>query len=145
MPLLKDIGELNAKQFVIAVGFFLATIGPGVLCLFLFKRDLFSDLDSVKVILLSVALTLPLANFNLFLIAAPLSKTKKEANLNFPWLCFNAFLLTSGIMYASIYVAFIYGFTFKTFTFITTGAELIAAIVCLKKAHDLHAKNKTTI
>lgn len=46
--------------------FFILLFSPGMLIIFLFKHDLFSEMDTIKLLLVSIALTTPILVINFF-------------------------------------------------------------------------------
>nr|DAQ59849.1 MAG TPA: hypothetical protein [Caudoviricetes sp.] len=56
----KDIKEVRPITWVALSTFILATILPGIMILFMFCRDLFIQLDIIKISLLSMAITAPI-------------------------------------------------------------------------------------
>jgi hypothetical protein len=69
MSLINDVKKLEASEIALWVSGFLATISPGFLMLYLFKPELVSSLDVVKLIIFSAALGLPIFAVNLFIDA----------------------------------------------------------------------------
>ncbi|MDH5360772.1 MAG: hypothetical protein OEX03_09420, partial [Gammaproteobacteria bacterium] len=57
IDILKNTDSRFAGGYVLA---FLATIAPGVLIIYLYKPNVFLEIDTIKFILFSLALSLPL-------------------------------------------------------------------------------------
>lgn len=58
--ILKELKTLEEQHFVVFIGFLAAILSPGLLIIFHFKNDLFFDLDTIKLLLLAVSISLPI-------------------------------------------------------------------------------------
>lgn len=65
MSLLTDVKALRTREVAAYVGVFLATVAPGFLTIFYFAPALIERYDAVKLILLSLSLTLPVVVINI--------------------------------------------------------------------------------
>lgn len=68
MTWMKDIRELKAPDYLVALFSALAIVGPGVLCIAYFWPAWLRDLDVLKLGILSASLTLPLSVANFALV-----------------------------------------------------------------------------
>ncbi|UTW03099.1 hypothetical protein KDX31_17500 [Amphritea atlantica] len=64
--MISELKGVTIRQSFIFLFVFLGSVSPGALIIFHFDRDLFIDLDSIKLIILSLAITLPVVLLNLF-------------------------------------------------------------------------------
>lgn len=62
-----DLEKIKPTSIALLVMVFFVTVIPGALFLFLFKQEIFLQLDSFKLILLSIGITLPFFIFNTLL------------------------------------------------------------------------------
>ena len=67
--MLEDIRRLTAWEITSLLGAFLATIAPGVLILHLFAPELVLKLDTLKLFVFAMGLTLPVIAVNAFVVA----------------------------------------------------------------------------
>lgn len=63
---LKDLNRLQPITWGFVVMLMLVTIVPGYLLIFLFNEQLFLEVDTIKLLFLSVSITMPLWSFNTF-------------------------------------------------------------------------------
>ena len=75
MSILSEIEKIKERTFSLVLLSILLLIAPGVLIIFEFYRDLFSSMDSIKLILLSLAIITPFVFINFF----AQMKTEKQA------------------------------------------------------------------
>lgn len=61
--------RISVWDLTVVLGGFLACVAPGFLVIFLFDPSLVRELESLKLIFLSAALTLPLVTLNAFALA----------------------------------------------------------------------------
>ena len=63
---IKDLNNLQPITWGLVVMLLLVTIVPGYLLIFLFNEQLFLEVDTVKLLFLSVSFTMPLWSLNTF-------------------------------------------------------------------------------
>lgn len=68
LEIIKAAGELSYTKMLKILLFIVGTFCPGILFIFVYKKDLFLKLDYIKLLLLSISLTLPLVLLNSILI-----------------------------------------------------------------------------
>jgi hypothetical protein len=61
---ISEVKKIEAHLVIVLLLVFLSTIAPGFLLLFRFKPELLEKLDSVKLVLLAISLTLPVLVVN---------------------------------------------------------------------------------
>jgi len=124
--MLKELKELETKHYIIAIATFSALFSPGLLCLFHYKNNLFSSLDIIKLITLSISLSLPLLIFNYMIFFFPITeidtKYNNKSGILFVWIF--ASFLTTIILNIGLYVSFIFHLTFRQFTYVLVIIEI---------------------
>ena len=78
MTILSDIEKVTDESFLFVLFDTLFLISPGLLIIYYFHRDLFLNLDSIKLVLLSIATTLPFLCWNIILIFQLLYRGKSD-------------------------------------------------------------------
>lgn len=132
--MLKELAHLKQKHYVVLTATILALFGPGFLCLFHFKNNLISSLDIVKLLILSISITLPLIILNFLVITFALvviTDNTPDEPIEIIWAM--AALLTAAVLYIGLYASFIWNLPFRQFTFVLIWIEvvIIAISVCI--------------
>lgn len=105
-----DLKELDAWDITGILGAFLAAVAPGMLIILIYAPHLVYELETIKVLVLSTAFTLPLIALNAFIVACigPFTRsigsgpgTRKHL---FFWLATWAFLT----YYSALAIAYFY-------------------------------------
>ena len=129
VTIIEEVKKLRAWEISATLAWFLVTIAPGFLILYRFQAGLVKELDTVKVLIFSAALTLPVVAVNALLLAVigPFTGGLKGANRNeiFFWLTVWAFF----VLYGSLLVAYFAGLSFRQFLGVVGGLDVVAAIV----------------
>jgi hypothetical protein len=110
--MINEIKTLNWNQTLGVIFVFLGTISPGFLIIYLFKPELISSLDSIKIILFSLSISLPIVVVNMSVCI--FGSFDEEENSKFVGAIL-ALFLTAAALYPSILISYIYGFSFKDF------------------------------
>ena len=127
MNSVEQIRKLNQKEIIILITGFLSTIAPGTLILCLFSRDLFLELSSFKLILLSLAICLPWIIVNaVFSFCVQFRHVNESTETILSTAIFNAALLSSLILYFSILISLVFG---KNELFLFTLSAVINFII----------------
>lgn len=113
MASIEEIKKLQSHEVTAVIGWFLATVAPGFLIIFIYNPSLIKELDTVKLIVLSLSVTLPLiaVNISLFVILRVFFKFFKDANRNeffflqMVW----AFL----VIYGAVWIAYLFNLNIK--------------------------------
>ncbi len=105
--MLKDIKELSWDQSIFVISGFLGSIAPGFLLLYLFKPELILSLDSFKLVIFSLALSLPVVFLNILMCKS--APGNEISNLKIGYL---ALVLASFSMYPSILMSYLFQFSF---------------------------------
>jgi hypothetical protein len=110
MGLLSEIKGLEYKQGVLFVTAFFGLVAAGFLIIFQFRPELIEKYDILKIIFLSLALTLPLVVIILLNIALRLPK---EADR---WLMIGGAMFTNVfVIYAPLLVCYLFSLRFRWF------------------------------
>lgn len=125
----KELKEFEARHYAVAVSTLLASIGPGLLCIYHYRPELITALDAFKLILLSAGLALPVCGAN-FLVGAATSEEKDDAAII--WLSSTS--VTSAILYLSMYIAYLAAMPFRKFTYTVLALEILLVIETLIEA-----------
>lgn len=128
MSLFQDIREIKTEQFAAYVIIFLAVIAPGLLMIYLFEIELFKSLETLKLIIFAMAISLPLPAINTML-SGHIDKEEEPEIHDHVFL--NTFISFAGI-YLAILSAYIFSLTFKQFLLIIAALEIvyIASLFC---------------
>lgn len=110
--LVSQIKHLKSKDIAFAFGFFLAVLAPGFLTLYQFKPEVVSEYATVKLIIFSVAITLPIFAFNLT-ITGMYSTENLHMDQTIPWI--TSSLITTFSFYSSILITYILNLKFMHF------------------------------
>ena len=78
--MIQDLKQLTWRQGIITLFVFLGSLAPGALVIFVFDRELFMALDAFKLVLLSLAITLPVSLINIFCASTFSEAFDKEWN-----------------------------------------------------------------
>jgi hypothetical protein len=102
--MIKEFNEvIKSRKILLAFFDVLFLIVPGVAMIFIFKRDLFTELDWLKLTLLSASIVAPLAFINALLISASENINLKERDGFFQAL--SESLIVTGIALYSVSLA----------------------------------------
>ncbi|MBR9865883.1 MAG: hypothetical protein GYB20_02170 [Oceanospirillales bacterium] len=151
--MISELKGVTVRQSFIFLFVFLGSVSPGALIIFHFDRDLFTNLDSIKLIVLSLAISLPVVLLNL-IVASVYSdsynlkdkmndKEKQEAeddeDRDFKQEksqvqlleLIVAFWFTAVILYLSLGLSFLYEASVKQFmTYVVAGQGLSYLMAC---------------
>jgi hypothetical protein len=119
MGAIEDIARLKASSAVSWAILFLSVIGPGALILYLYEPELVRQIDSVKFVILSGALTAPTMMLLLFTsgvadsVAASQDKVSKgQAGVLQDWYVLHG-VHSSCIFYLAIAIAYLWSLSFR--------------------------------
>jgi hypothetical protein len=124
MSVLDDIRKFRPHNWVIGIWAFLATLGPGTLVLFHFRRNLFEKYDNLHWIILSISMTLPALLFNhLILLTA---KNPKQPNQRYnETIFYGSVFITSVILNGAFILAYLFDLQFRQFLILAWIFEFI--------------------
>lgn len=66
--ILKELKSISAFHLVTSVTFMASIISPGILILFQFKRELFLELETIKLLVLAISISLPVIFASVLLV-----------------------------------------------------------------------------
>ncbi len=110
--MIKDIQSLTWNQTLGVIFGFLSSLSPGFLTLYLFKPDLVSNLDTFKIVIFSLALSLPIVVLNMALTFNLPPEDESESEFE---TALRSLFVTSVVFYPSILMAYIFKYNFKEF------------------------------
>ena len=131
MSIAEDLKKVSANEIAFAITGFLSSVAPGFLILYLFKPSLVVSLDSFKLVLFALALTLPVISINFLAIAAAHPFLTKGAQSQIPndsdrgQALINAMSASIFVLYPSIGLVFGFGLSFKTFLLIIAAMQFL--------------------
>tara|TARA_B100000929_G_scaffold278990_1_gene255638 strand:+ start:756 stop:1175 length:420 start_codon:yes stop_codon:yes gene_type:complete len=138
--MLKEVRELTWQQTIGAVFGFMGAISPGFLLLYIFKPELVDSLATIKLIVFSLSLSMPMFIVNLFIITS-LYKEFESSNDYFGGAAI-ALFLTSVATYPILLFTYLYPLNFKEFLVALAAAEICVAIfVFVSSKLDSKGKN----
>lgn len=133
MRVIDSLKEFSPEHYVLVVVCFLAMFSPGLLMLGIYYPDQFMAMTSLKLVLLSFALGLPLAAPHIVGVALLFSLTNYSAEEKLKIIPALATMLgaiiATGVSYFLIAVSFLLGLKVKVFVFSVFSVEF--AICCL--------------
>ena len=131
MDIIEQVKKIEASDLMNALVGFVGIIAPGILTMFMFKRDLFITLDLMKLILLSASISIPIVFLNIglgkFLEDGDNKYTLHET-------LFLSLIISAIVVYPSFLISYLAGFSFRGFVFTLIACE--AAILLLVKIAD---------
>ena len=132
MTILSDIEKVTDESFLFVLFDTLFLISPGLLIIYYFHRDLFLNLDSIKLVLLSIATTLPFLCWNIILIFQLLYRGKLiDANekKSFFFMVSVALIGTNTFVYMMLFVSYTLGTSFKSSLIFVVVIEVLLTIL----------------
>jgi disulfide bond formation protein DsbB len=111
MSLIDEWRKLDPSDFALALGVLLAVIAPGFLTLYLYRPSLVESLDTFKLILFSISLTLPFVVLNFF--AFELSADSNPDRASPGSILTTAMAGTSLVLYVALLISFLFQLTFR--------------------------------
>lgn len=126
--------NLKMKEFSVATLLFVALICPGFIGLFVLERDFFERVDTLKLVLLSISLSLPAFTISFFLIARIFDDAKGFKFRQSAWFSIAFFsaihvFLVGGII---IYLRKMFHTPATTLLFVGTLGTVALAVGCAK-------------
>lgn len=128
---LKDLKGLPPLAWGYAVMIILASIAPGMLMLFLFREGLFVELDTMKLVFLSMSITIPVWALNSFLVSLDKGKIQEgESSAGYFLMIFSIGAILSLLpLYSPIVIKLLFNIDRSTGIWIGTITELIIMIM----------------
>jgi arginine exporter protein ArgO len=112
MSIFEEIQKLNRSHIVFAAWAFLSVVAPGFLTIYLYKPLLVGSLDTLKLIVFSAALTLPILILNFYVvIGVPPSENEDHQVSSFIF----AMAITFAVFYLSLSISYFALLTFKSY------------------------------
>ena len=133
MSFISEAEKITEANFLFVLLDAIFLVSPGLLVVFHFNRELFLGLDSIKLILLSIASTLPLVCWNIILLTYLIYKGKIEADERKEVFFTFSFSLaaTSFIIYFLLFISYLFPLSLRTSLFTLLGIEVVLTITLL--------------
>lgn len=112
MSFIEEVKKLEGLDVSLYLGAFLATVAPGFLLLLLYRPGLIEALDTVKLIILSASIGLPLFTLNAFIA---IIFTKKGEAPDFHEAGLESGIITSIAFYVALLAAYYTAVSLKLF------------------------------
>ncbi|EGU30872.1 hypothetical protein VIBRN418_16336 [Vibrio sp. N418] len=114
---------MSSYQVIYSLAFIAAIVSPGLLMIFIYKRDLFLSLDVIKLLLLALSLSMPI------LIGTILLSAYDSTGQSFDKLTFYGYFLSLLVAYPPLLFSYLAGFPFPTFVIILIGSYVSLFVV----------------
>lgn len=145
MNWVSEIRKLEYKHIWLCISIFMGTIGAGFLIVFHFKPELVEKYDVFKLVVLSLALTLPLLPINAVITGFLYDRlpddyeneTAKNVDITKGTLGLNAV-----VIYFSLLICYFWSFNFKWFFWIVLGLEILMLFGSIFLWHLLKGQKK---
>lgn len=122
-----DLRDLKHRQILAGMMAFLGTLGPGFLVFFHYQRDVFLRLETVKLAILALGITVPFVLAGLFgQVAGYRGQVPRK---DMPGLLLGAAFTASCVMNASLALCYFRGWTFRQFLLLAVGLQVVATVV----------------
>jgi hypothetical protein len=129
-----EILKLEYKQIWLCISGFLGTVGAGFLIVLLFKPEFIEKYDIFKLLVLSLALTLPLLPINAVTTAFlydPLPDDCKNETARNVDITKGALGLNAVVIYSSLLICYFRSLDFKWFFGIVLGMEIVMLLLSM--------------
>ena len=121
---IQSITEVKIEHFAAYSILFLSVIAPGLLVLYLFKFHFFLELDSFKLLLLSIAFSLPIPTINT-VFSGLVAKEAPDLEEH----VFSNVAISFVGMYLAILISYIFSLNFKEFLICISSLECLFIII----------------
>ena len=126
MDIVESVKKIDGKSATIIVAVFVSIVAPGLLILMLYKPVLFKELETIKLILLSISLSLPLWTLNAFVLGPP-----ETGRVSLP--LFGASQCSGFAYYFSLYISYLAKLNFTWFSVLAIFFNLLF-VFCFYRA-----------
>lgn len=136
MSTIDELRKLKPMHVASWLALFLAIIAPGFLTIFLYRPELVSGLDTLKLLVFSASLTLPILLFNVVGAFAVLEARNESVDQEV--LITLTILLTCLSQYLALLIAYLVGLSFKGYLLAVflTNLGVIGRLIRAKKSPD---------
>jgi hypothetical protein len=129
--LIEAMRQIKPHEIMRSILVFLSTVAPGVLVIFYYKPELIHELDVLKLIVLSAAITLPLIVVNSMIITF-LYQGEGTLPAKLGAILFDAMLTSFFFLYFILFISWFQSLSFKIFVMLAVILELALLIVCFR-------------
>lgn len=143
MTALEQLRKLTAWDITAALGGFLATVAPGLLIVYLFDPALVLKLETMKLFVLSAAITLPVLAVNAFAMLIvgirmgiwnKRTITRQYRQHLFFYQATWAFLT----LYAAVLIAFLFSLNVSQFIWVVGGVDAVVGVAIMYLVYLIH-------
>lgn len=143
MNIVEQVKQIEVSDLLKTIMGLVGVVTPGLLTIFIFKRDLFISLDLWKLILLSISLSLPVVCLNFILMySLPTVGRPLDIKAN---LSANLIVATSSsalVFYLPLVTAYILELHFRTFVWVVLALEAVISLSMFVENITVRLKNK---
>ncbi len=130
MSLLSEIKKIKFSEFAVYSGLVVAIICPGILVVYLFSPKIFLSLGAIKLLLLSISITLPVFLLNTSIVGKMMATSQDAKEFDEVLILLRAIANTMLAFYTALYFSYLLSLSFLTFLI------LMALIVILQLIID---------
>jgi hypothetical protein len=123
-----DLDKIKSTAFVTILVITIALISPGILFIFMYSRKLFIQTDTLKLILLGIAISSPIWILNAFLASFNDQGDKKDVENNLKVWGMVASIISIPVICVPTFVKLFFNINLQTGVLILIFVEIIAAI-----------------
>jgi len=127
-----SVKNLDNRWVINYVGLFFSTIAPGMLIIYLYKPVMFVQLETIKLILFSLSLSLPLWLVNMFILGPPGKREQLDSFIKLAFFC----SISAGFgYYSGLLISYIFTLQFLWFVLLSIlfNASLLWRITVIHK------------
>ena len=129
MGLISEIKNLKAKHIVFYFCAFFGALAPGFLIIFYFRPELFEKYDVLKLVFLSLALTMPLLAVNIGVASFLRSNKTEKEEFDIAFFLLNPLIDTGFEIYFPLFASYLYSLNFRFFLALIVGAKIFSFIL----------------
>lgn len=138
---IKQLTNIPAKHWVLALAFYMGFVCSGVLVLMRFRPDLVHDFDILKLILVGSALIMPAFTWNCIALLPLVVFTnltpnpEEDEKIIGPILTLSA-MASFATVNASLVLSYIFDLTFRGFFWLAVAVQIVFTIWAIKKRNQ---------
>ena len=124
--MLEQIKTLTIDQIVGGIFALVGALCPGFLIVYVFKPELISSLETIKLIIFSISLTLPIIILNIAIIARLESQNSQDEDYE---IVGKSLLLSSILFYPVLLLAYLMSLNFKFFLLSLVLSQILIVMI----------------
>ena len=143
MEIVEQVKKIEVSDLIKTILGLVGVVTPGLLTIFIFKRDQFISLDLWKLVLLSISLSLPVVCLNFILIfSLPTEGRPLDIKANISANLIVATSSTALVFYLPLVAAYILELHFRTFVWVVLALEAVISLSMLVENITVRLKKK---